>query len=76
MKHTNYPVKKKFPEQWSVKKVMLILFWDMKGLMNIDFLEIGATINSAALWDVVSKICLKQHREFLCSSHLCGASIQ
>ena len=39
-KHTDSPVKKKrFQVQWSVKKVMLTVFWDMKGRITIDFLE-------------------------------------
>ena len=38
---------KKFRLQLSVKKVMLIVFWNMKALMTIDFHEKGATANSA-----------------------------
>ena len=44
--HTDFPVKKKFWAQLSLKKVMLTVFWEMKGLMIIDFLEKGATLNS------------------------------
>ena len=32
---------KKFRIQWSEKKIMLTMFWDMKGSMTIDFLEKG-----------------------------------
>ena len=32
-------VKKKIQTQGSVKKVVLIVFWNMKGPINIDFLE-------------------------------------
>ena len=40
--------KERFREQRSVKKVMLTVFWDMKGPITIDFLEKGATVNSAS----------------------------
>ena len=45
-KHIVSPVKKKFCVQWSVKKVMLTVFWDVKGLITFDFLENDATVNS------------------------------
>ena len=38
-KHSNFPVKKNFWVQQSVKKVMLTTLWDMKGAIIIDFLE-------------------------------------
>ena len=40
---SEFPVK--FRVQWSVKKVMLIVVWDMKGIIIIDSLEKVATIN-------------------------------
>ena len=40
-------VKEKFWVQWSVKKFMLTAFWDMKGPIDIDFLEKRATVNGA-----------------------------
>ena len=36
--------KKMLLEPRSVKKVILIVFWDMKGPIIIDFLENGATV--------------------------------
>ena len=39
---------KKFWAEQSVKKVMLTVFWDMKGPITIDFLEKDATVNSAS----------------------------
>ena len=48
-KYTDSPLKKKFRKQRSVKKVTLILFWDMKEPIAIDFLEKGLTVNSAVL---------------------------
>ena len=45
-KHTGTLVK--FWVQWSVKKVMLTVFWDMKRLIPIDFLEKGETVISVS----------------------------
>ena len=36
-KCSDFPVKKKYLVQWSVKKVMLIVFWEIKEPVNIDF---------------------------------------
>ena len=35
-------------EKWSVKKVMLTEFWDMKGPITIDLLEKGAGVNNSS----------------------------
>ena len=43
-KQTDSPVNEKFRVQQSVKKVMLIVFKDMKGPITIDFLEKVATV--------------------------------
>ena len=45
---TVFLVKKIFQVQQSVKKVMLTVFWDIKGPMTIDFLEKGATVNNTS----------------------------
>ena len=47
-KHTDFPVKKRLLAQQSVKKVMMTVFWDMKELPIINFLEKGATVNSVS----------------------------
>ena len=39
MKYTDSPKKKTIRAQLSIKKVMLIVFWDVKGPITIDFLE-------------------------------------
>ena len=54
-KRTDFPVKEKFCAQQSVKKVMLIVFWDMKGLITIDFLEKSATQNNASYCQLLRK---------------------
>ena len=38
-KPIDFSVKKKFWVQWSVKKVMMTVFWDMKGAITIGFHE-------------------------------------
>ena len=40
-KHPDSLIKKKFWVQWSVKKVMLTIFCDMKEPVIIDFLILG-----------------------------------
>ena len=43
-----------FLAQWSVKKLMLTVFWDIKGpFITIDFLEKGATVNSASYCQIL-----------------------
>ena len=46
VKHTDSPIKQKFWVQQLVK-VMLTLFWNMKGSLTMDFLEKDATLSSA-----------------------------
>ena len=38
--------KKKFKVVASARKVLLTIFWDMEGIVHIEFLEQGTTINS------------------------------
>ncbi|XP_067947100.1 histone-lysine N-methyltransferase SETMAR-like [Watersipora subatra] len=45
-KHPSSPVTKKFRVQRSVKKVMLTVFWDVRGPITVSFLEQGTTVNS------------------------------
>ena len=42
---SDYPIKKMFQSQYVVKKVILTVFWDMKGPISIDVYEIVATIH-------------------------------
>ena len=44
-KHTDSVVKKMFWAHQSLKKVMLTVFWDMKGLITIDFPQKGAALD-------------------------------
>ena len=47
-RHSSSPKAKKFKEASSVKKIMATIFWDRKGILLIDFLERGLTINANA----------------------------
>ena len=47
-KHGDSPVKKKFRVQWLINEAILTVFWYMKALLIIDFLEKGITVNSAS----------------------------
>ena len=46
-KYNDSLAKRMFWAQWSVKKVLLTVYLDMKGSMTIDFLKKGSTVNSA-----------------------------
>ena len=39
---------KKFRAEQSVKEVMLIVLWDMKGPISVNFLDKDATVSSAS----------------------------
>ena len=47
-RHTHSPRTKKFKTSISVKKIMASVFWDRKGILLVDFMPPGATINAAA----------------------------
>ena len=41
-----FPIEEKFKTLPSAGKVMCTVFWDRKGVILLDFLELGQTINS------------------------------
>ena len=45
-RHKNSPAPKKFKVVASARKVLLTMLWDMEGIVHIEFLEQGTTINS------------------------------
>ncbi|GFR79858.1 histone-lysine N-methyltransferase SETMAR [Elysia marginata] len=45
-RHKNSPALKKFKVIATARKVLLTIFWDMEGIVHIEFLEQGTTINS------------------------------
>ena len=47
-KSTDSPAKKKYRTQWTIKKVVLTAFKDMKKPITTGFLEKGATVKSTS----------------------------
>ena len=46
--HTDFPLKKKVPGRRPVKKVILIVLWDMQRAITIAFMEKFADVNSTS----------------------------
>jgi len=61
---------KKFKPASSVRKIMATIFWDRKGILLIDFLERGLTINADAYCETARKLrwaIQNKRRGMLCS---------
>jgi len=54
--HTHFPRTKKFKTSISVKKIMVSVFWDRKGILLVDFMPPGITINAAAYCDILTRL--------------------
>lgn len=54
--HTNSPRKKKFKSAPSAGKVMASVFWDSEGVLLVDIMERGTTINSTAYVNTLKKL--------------------
>ena len=54
-KSTDSPVKKRFRVLWLIKYVMRTVFKDMKGLVTLDFLKKGTTVNNASNYQLGRK---------------------
>ena len=55
-RHVNSPSKKEFKTLPSAGKVMCTVFWDRKGVILLDFLEPGQTINSDRYIAMLTKL--------------------
>ena len=55
-RHSGSPTSKKFKTQPSAGKVMCTVFWDRKGVILLDFLEPGTTINSDRYVETLAKL--------------------
>ena len=62
--NTDFSVKKKFWMKGLVKKVMLTVFYDIKGSITIDFLKKCATVNSILYYQL-----LMQNSPYLSNNH-------
>lgn len=55
-RHSTSPKPKKFKQTHSAGKVMATVFWDRKGILLIDFMPPGTTINSDKYCDTLWKL--------------------
>lgn len=55
-RHSFSPKKRKFKVTQSAKKIMASVFWDRKGVLLIDFMPTGTTINAAAYCETLEKL--------------------
>ena len=61
-RHWTSPPPKKFKMQQSAGKVMVTIFWDCHGVVLVEFLERGATVNSARYVQTLKKLRARLHR--------------
>jgi len=62
-RHTSSPTKTKFKQTTSTRKVMCTTFWDRKGVLLVDFLPQGSTINADVCCDTLQKsLCAIQNK--------------
>ncbi|KAL4121063.1 hypothetical protein QTP88_013646 [Uroleucon formosanum] len=55
-RHTTSPSTKKFKTTISAKKIMASVFWDHKGIILIEYLRQGETINAARYCETLKKL--------------------
>ncbi|KAJ4426490.1 hypothetical protein ANN_27304 [Periplaneta americana] len=55
-RHSGSPVRTKFKQTLSVRKVMCTMFWDRKGILLIDFLPRGETVNADRYCETLRKL--------------------
>jgi hypothetical protein len=55
-KHPLSPVKRKFKTVQSPGKVMATVFWDVHGVLLVDFTPPGSTINTAAYQENLKRL--------------------
>lgn len=55
-RHTTSPSAKKCKTQISAKKIMASVFWDRKGIILVEFLPHGETINAARYCETLKKL--------------------
>jgi len=47
-RHSRSPKKRKFKVTQSARKIMATVFWDRKGVLLIEFMQTGTTINATS----------------------------
>ena len=56
-RHTSSPTKMKFKQTTSTRKITCTVFWYRKGVLLVDFLPQGSTINAGVCCDTLQKLC-------------------
>ena len=54
--HTHAPRAKKFKTSISMQKIMASIFWDGEGIILVEFMPPGTTINAAAYCDTLTQL--------------------
>jgi hypothetical protein len=55
-KHPHFPIKKKFKTVQPPGKMMASVFWDVHGVLLVDFTPPGSTINAAAYHEALKSL--------------------
>lgn len=55
-RHSRSPKKRKFKVTQSDRKIMATVFWDRKGVLLIEFMPTGTTINAASYCEILKKL--------------------
>ena len=55
-KHTGSPKRKKFKQTFSTRNILCTVFWDRQGVLLVEFLPQGTTINSAVYCETLKKL--------------------
>jgi hypothetical protein len=55
-KHPHFPIKKKFKTVQPPGKMMASVFWDVHGVLLVDFIPPGSTINAAAYQEALKSL--------------------
>jgi len=62
-RHTSSPTKTKFKQTTSTRKNMCTVFWDRKGVLLVDFLPQGSTINAGVYCGTLKKLRRANHNK-------------
>jgi histone-lysine N-methyltransferase SETMAR len=55
-RHTSSPKKHKFKQTILTRKIMCTVFWDRQGVLLVEFMPQGTTINSTAYCETMKKL--------------------
>jgi hypothetical protein len=54
--HTSTPTKTKFKHNTSMRKIMCTVFWHRQGVLLVDFVPLGSTINAGVYCDTLKQL--------------------